>query len=77
MIKEKPSKVPNTLRAGLNTYKPEMKKAIIMQLDIIRNLLPENIKNVPLERLIEIAEDKKYNDNCDYLEKAFSNPEAW
>ena len=69
MIKTIPHRVPKILKSGHNTYKPEMKEAIKMQ----EVVLSEFISGVPLSDLYEKATDKRYNETCDYLEKAFND----
>lgn len=72
MIKTIPSKAPNIIKSGHNTYKPEMNGAIIMQISVIQNLLKDKYKNKSLKELYEIAEEKRYEETCDYLENAFN-----
>ncbi len=44
---------------------------------IIRNLLDDKLKDIPLDRLYVMAEYKSYKDTEDYLEDVFSRPEEW
>ena len=77
MIKTTPKKVPPIIKQGFKTFKPEMNEAIIMQHTIIKNLLGDKLKDIPLDRLCEIAQEKQEEDTCNYLEDVFSRPDEW
>ena len=67
MIKAPPSKVPPIIKSGKNTYKPEMKQAIIMQHTVLKYskiLSKDKYKDLTLYQKFVIAEKIEYKKTC-------------